>query len=669
MIQAVLLILFLVLAGSVWHILTVRQVSVMIEPTPERLSISGRWPGLRIGQNHLLRPGNYLLKAQKQGYRDLETTLFVGTEKNQELRLTMEKLPGRLVVTAHDANQGDRAIVGAEVLLDGRPVGITPATVSDALPGLRRLIVKGERYKPLEVDVEVHGMGTLQNLDLPLVPGWAGVRIHSIPEGAKVFLDGKGVGETPLFLDLVEGSYSLKVVMDRYKPATVPLQVKANQPLTLEPIRLIPAEGFLLLRTDPSGAAVTLRGEYAGKTPVEISLAPDEKHPLRVSKPGYEDLLREFSLAPGERKEVPLIMTPRKGVVHFKVDPPDALLLIDGKPFGVVPKMLELLAVEQDLEIKKEGYESFLTRITPRPGFPQELLVALKKSPPPQERLPGEIKTTGGYTLRLIRPSAYTMGSSRRDQGRRSNETLRKIVLRRSFYMGVREVTNKEFRAAFPDHDSGSLNGHSLNKDDQPVVRVSWEQAALFCNWLSARESLAPVYVKRGDRLVASDPLGPGYRLPTEAEWEYCARLGAKGTFQKFPWGEAFPPEPGSANIADLSSKDLIGDYVEAYNDGYPVSAAPGSFRPNGSGIHDMAGNVSEWCHDYYAIYPQEPERTQEDPSGPAEGRHRVVRGSSYKHGSISALRGAYRDYSESRREDLGFRVCRYGDDSTSEKR
>jgi formylglycine-generating enzyme required for sulfatase activity len=252
------------------------------------------------------------------------------------------------------------------------------------------------------------------------------------------------------------------------------------------------------------------------------------------------------------------------------------------------------------------------------------------------------------------------MGSSRREQGRRTNETLRKITLQRPFYMGEREVTNKEFKKFLAGHTSGAFKGQRLSQDDHPVVQVTWEQAALFCNWLSARESLPPAYVKKGGRLVAADPIGTGYRLPTEAEWEYSARFINSQTALKYPWGNQFPPTSPSGNYADTSAKNLLPAYIQDYNDGYPGTAPAAKFKANGLGLYDLGGNVAEWSHDFYTIYTYNTNETDSDPSGPPEGKHHVVKGSSWKYASISKLRLAYRDYSDGKRPDLGFRICRY---------
>jgi formylglycine-generating enzyme required for sulfatase activity len=318
------------------------------------------------------------------------------------------------------------------------------------------------------------------------------------------------------------------------------------------------------------------------------------------------------------------------------------------------------VAVSHQLEIKKRGYQSYRTQITPRPGYPQEIKINLSRLETKPAGPANTITANNGYALRLIRPQPFTMGSSRREQGRRSNETLRKINLRRPFYMGATEVTNKAFREFLASHNSGEYKGQRLSEEDQPVVQVTWEQAALFCNWLSARESLPPVYVQKENVLVVAEPIAVGYRLPTEAEWEYCARITPNQTLLKYPWGDLFPPSSPSGNYADISAKALLPAYIENYNDGYPVTAPPAKFNANSLQLYDMGGNVAEWCHDFYSIYTYNTNTTDIDPTGPREGKHHVVKGSSWESASISNLRLAFRDYSDSKRADLGFRICRY---------
>ena len=657
-----LLVLLLLLGSLAWFVFTAKQVALQIEPPPERMTLQGGWLTPKIGESYLLQPGKYILRAERSGYHDLEAIVDVAQERDQTLRFTMRKLPGRVSLTAHGLDRPEQEIRGARIYLDDRLIGESPVTLDEVEPGPHRLTVEATEYERLEKQVHVEGMGIPQTVNVTLVPAWANITVDSEPQGALVRVDDTSVGRTPATLRILEGDHRLHLSLDRYKPWETALKVRANQPQSLDIIRLEPAEGTLVLRTDPSGATVTLGTTYAGQTPLEIPVVPGKTHVLRISKPGYEETSRELKVASGDRKEVFLTLSPQKGRIYLFVSPEDATVLVNGKVHGTAPKHLDLVAVEHAIEIQKQGYVSFSTRMTPRPGFPQQLKVALKKSAPTESRKPESIQTLDGYRLQLIRPATYTMGSSRREQGRRSNETLRTIALRRPFYMGVTEVTNEQFRAFLASHDSGLFKGQALNRDNQPVAGVTWEQAALFCNWLSAEESLPPAYVKKGERLVAAEPLGTGYRLPTEAEWEYCARFHAQGALEKFPWGDSYPPAEKSVNIADVTARNLLSLYLEAYNDGYPLSAPVASFKPNALGIYDLGGNVAEWCHDFYSIYTYKPEAVFEDPEGPREGTHHVVRGSSWKQASISALRVAYRDYSSGSREDLGFRVCRYAE-------
>ena len=108
------------------------------------------------------------------------------------------------------------------------------------------------------------------------------------------------------------------------------------------------------------------------------------------------------------------------------------------------------------------------------------------------------------------------------------------------------------------------------------------------------------------------------------------------------------------------SAKDLLTFYLPSYNDGYTVTAPPQKFEAGGLGLYDMGGNAAEWAHDYYSIYSYSAGRVYIDPQGPEDGKHHVVRGAGWKQAGIGELRLSYRDYSSTKRPDLGFRVCRY---------
>jgi formylglycine-generating enzyme required for sulfatase activity len=273
---------------------------------------------------------------------------------------------------------------------------------------------------------------------------------------------------------------------------------------------------------------------------------------------------------------------------------------------------------------------------------------------------PTTVKTAAGQVLKLVSPgAAFEMGASRREAGRRANESRRLVQLTRPYYLGVREVTNGEFRRFDPGHDSGTGEGAGLNDDAQPVVNVSWEAAARYCNWLSEQDGLPPAYTETGGKLVQVVPATPGYRLPTEAEWVYAARVYGRETPARYPWAGDYPPKSVAGNFADARLADTLASVVPSYDDGYRGTAPVGSFPASPAGFHDLGGNVAEWTNDYYAVYPGEAGQLVRDPAGPATGDHHVVRDSSWRQGSISELRLSYRDYSRGPRNDLGFRIAR----------
>jgi len=251
----------------------------------------------------------------------------------------------------------------------------------------------------------------------------------------------------------------------------------------------------------------------------------------------------------------------------------------------------------------------------------------------------------------------FQMGNATSD---RDNERPVRTVTLTAFYIGQYEVTQEQYRTVMgtnPSYFTTALSrppaaGETDAK--RPVERVSWFDAVEFCNKLSEREGLQPVYTISGREPATGYPITSatvtsnwsrnGYRLPTEAQWEYAAR-GGHGS-------------PGNYTYAGSNTADTVAWYTDN-SDG--ISHEVGMKAPNGLGIYDMSGNVYEWCWDWFVYYSTSWPST--DPTGASGSSYpnRILRGGGYS-GTIGAsLRSAYRTGNApgSRFIDCGFRVVR----------
>jgi formylglycine-generating enzyme required for sulfatase activity len=254
------------------------------------------------------------------------------------------------------------------------------------------------------------------------------------------------------------------------------------------------------------------------------------------------------------------------------------------------------------------------------------------------------VQAVNGSRLRRVEPGTFVMGSSRSEQGRRANEVLLPVSTTRPYYIGIHEVTNKEFAAFKANHDSGSAVHVTMAGDQNPVASVSWSDAVQYCNYLSAREGLQPVYEEKFGSFVAILPFPDGYRLPTEAEWAWAIRFAGKPEATKFSWGNDWPVRGEAENIADKAASGLVPSILSSYNDGFAATAPVGTFKANALGIYDGGGNVAEWINDYYTVPTPGLKEPIRDLTGPGEGSSYVIRGPRWKHAGSTELRMSYRD-------------------------
>jgi len=276
-----------------------------------------------------------------------------------------------------------------------------------------------------------------------------------------------------------------------------------------------------------------------------------------------------------------------------------------------------------------------------------------------------------GMQFVFIPPRSFVMGSFENEKDRKEREGPRhEVRITQPFYMSVYETTLGDFRRfvreagyrfesadGSSDRESvGTLLGGSAEDapapwetflieqtSRHPVLNVNWHEAEAFCHWLSEKE-------------------GCTYRLPTEAEWEYACRAGTTSMFSS---GDSLWRFGALENHSDQSLKSKPGwenKSAAPWDDGFPYTAPVGSFSANPWGLHDIHGNLREWCADWYddEYYWSCRMSPHDDPQGPEQGHRRVARGGSWG-SQESYCRSARRYYDEPdvRDDRTGFRIVR----------
>lgn len=644
----------LVLAGLIFLLSRLQPVVFTVEPITA--SVSGSGIGWTSGNTLFILPGERVVTATAEGHKPLQQSVSIRPGESMSLELRLEPLPGILEV--------DTGGVAAELFIDGARAGSAPGDIT-VTRGMRTLTVRADRFFDEIRRVEIEGYGARQVISVPLRPSWGSVVVSADRADASLVLEGRDPVSLPSEVDLPAGLHRLEIAAPGAKTWRGAILVEAGAQQTVGPISLGAPDALWTIRSRPSGAAVTVNGVFRGRTPIEIALTPQMEQQIVVGEQGYAQVERRIRPEPGERQSLQLDLDVRQVSLTIEGEPVGAEIYAAERRLGLAPLELRLPARRTRLELRKDGFSTQTLDVDLSAGVARRIdyrLVPEGRDPnwrPPETR----VTLSQGPALRLIEGGQFTMGSGRREQGRRSNEWQRQVSLQRAFYIGTREVSNAEFRRFRKEHASGFIGKRSLDLDRQAVSSVSWDDAVEYCNWLSEQNGLPAAYVRQEGRWVLQQPVNTGFRLPTEAEWEFVSRFDVETKqSRRYPWGMELPPPPRVGNLAGAEAGDELPRVLTAWQDEHVVVAPVGSYPANALGVHELLGNVSEWVHDAYATVA---EGEPLDPTGPASAsRLRVIKGASWRTSNFAELRVAWRDGRDGPADDIGFRVARYVEES-----
>ena len=264
---------------------------------------------------------------------------------------------------------------------------------------------------------------------------------------------------------------------------------------------------------------------------------------------------------------------------------------------------------------------------------------------PKPEAIPDQITTkTANISLKLIPAGTFMMGSPN-DQGGSDERPQHEVKISKPFYLGIYPVTQGQYAklvgknpSYFASTGGGKEEVTRMDTSQLPVEQVSWDDAVAFCNAMSKADGLSPYYESTGEHVSIAG--GAGYRLPTEAEWEYACRAGTTTPY----------------SFVGRENELIRHAWFDKNADGR--TRVVGEMKSNPFGLHDMHGNVWEWTWDPYEAdyYFRSPDV---DPQGPAQAANHVIRGGGWG-STAAACRSAFRSRSTpgDRDYDLGFRLA-----------
>ena len=565
----------------------------------------------------------------------------------QTVKVQLSPIPAHIVLTT------DPALSDIEWSINGSPHYTGESLDLKTEPQTLIVGLKHPYYREESLEIELSKGETFEKV-IALTSVSGKLNINSFPKGATVSINGKMQGQTPLILDNIQGGVlDIELTLKDHLPARDKITITNENDDVLRDYILQILSASLEISINPADGSLTVNGKTA-KPETPIALSPGREYLVRYQKEGYISQTSTVNLSPGEQKSIKLELAEEKGQITIRSNP-RATLVLNEQKVGLTPQVLELQTVVHTAKLVLSGYREEVIRFTPDADFPLLIDKTLQtEAQASMAEAKPQVTSSAGFKVQLFKPDGvrFTMGAPSSELGQRANEFLRTTVLKKPFYAGVTEVTNQQF---------GQFSGQRTSNPSLPKTNVSWSDAARYCNWLSDQEKLDRVYqLDSSGNVIGFNPQATGYRLITEAEWEWLARLAGRSSQYRFLWGNSLKIPANTGNFADESAKGVLPRVIPDYNDGFSGISPVGSFPVDVNGLHDLAGNVSEWMHDVYYLDPPTLGEVHTDPMGLQRGSTHVVKGSNFRTARVSEMRSSFRDGVSGPRDDVGFRVARY---------
>jgi hypothetical protein len=324
------------------------ELDIKSEPAGAKVFLNGREVGAAPLVLPFVKPGEYTVRLVREGYQTYEEKVNVTEGEKTRIVASMKRAVGALSVNTNPP--------GAAVSLDGQSVGASPYEGKDLSAKSYKIRVTMEGYEPWEKG-EIVEIGKKTEVLAQLKPSEGSLEIVSEPPGAKIFIDGNEIGESPFLAAIRPGQYAIRVLMEGYLPFEEKVDVQGKERKKISAVLSKPV-GELIVRTQPPGAAISIDGRPAGITPYEGRGLPPGTYKIRIEKEGYGTWEGVLAVIPGRKVDVPIELKARVGDLEIGSDPPGAKVYVNRKEMGQTPFFLREIPVgPYSVRLVKEGYE------------------------------------------------------------------------------------------------------------------------------------------------------------------------------------------------------------------------------------------------------------------------------------------------------------------------